>query len=172
MTHKPVSPVVDMSELPERAGDILLHLERVMNGGKRCDDTVRRCLLTSIVGEMSGAMDFVGRSKSGSGAERLVAYCMENYSDPDMSVEAAARALGFNPSYLSAMFSQRTGSSFHQYLISLRLKQAQWLLTSGELPISEISAESGFSSDKTFYRTFREHYGKTPGEYRKEQQKR
>lgn len=63
MTHKPVSPVVDMSELPERAGDILLHLERVMNGGKRCDDTVRRCLLTSIVGEMSGAMDFVGRLK-------------------------------------------------------------------------------------------------------------
>lgn len=68
--------------------------------------------------------------------------------------------------------NERTGSSFHQYLISLRLKQAEWLLTSGELPISEISAESGFSSDKTFYRTFREHYGKTPGEYRKEQQKR
>ena len=102
---------------------------------------------------------------------KVLTYLSRHYLEP-LTLAECARALGFNPSYLSAMFSQRTGSSFHQYLISLRLKQAEWLLTSGELPISEISAESGFSSDKTFYRTFREHYGKTPGEYRKEQQKR
>ena len=102
---------------------------------------------------------------------KVLTYLSRHYLEP-LTLAECARALGFNPSYLSAMFSQRTGSSFHQYLISLRLKQAEWLLTSGELPISEISAESGFSSDKTFYRTFREHYGKTPGEYRKQQQKR
>lgn len=166
MTHKPVSPVVDMSELPERAGDILLHLERVMNGGKRCDDTVRRCLLTSIVGEMSGAMDFVGRSKSGSGAERLVAYCMENYSDPDMSVEAAATALGFNRCYISRLLSSCFGTGFNEFVNSLRVDKARAMAAGGDTQIQDIAFECGFRSQRSFNRVFREFTGMTPTDFR------
>ncbi len=101
---------------------------------------------------------------------RILSYLSDHYLEP-VTLEACARSLGFNASYLSSMFSSRTGASFHQYLINLRLKKAEWLLTCTDLAISEAAAESGFSSDKTFYRTFRERYGISPGEYRKQHQK-
>ena len=88
-----------------------------------------------------------------------------------VTLKDCAAALGFNPSYLSGMFSLRTGAPFHRYLLNLRLKKAEWLLVSGEMPVSEVALQSGFSSDKTFYRVFREQYGLSPGDYRKKQRR-
>ena len=97
---------------------------------------------------------------------RVLGYLSEHFLEP-VTLRDCAAALGFNPSYLSGMFALRTGAPFHRYLLNLRLKKAEWLLASGELPVSEVALESGFSSDKTFYRVFREQYGLSPGDYRK-----
>lgn len=166
MTHKPIEPVLDIRSLPNGAGDVLLHLERVMNGGGKWDETVRRCLLTAIFGEMSGAMDFVGRSKSGSGAERLVAYCMENYSDPDMSVKAAAGALGFNRCYISKLLSSCFGTGFNEFVNSMRVDKARAMAAGEDTQIQDIAFECGFRSQRSFNRVFREFTGMTPAEFR------
>lgn len=97
---------------------------------------------------------------------RVLSYLSEHYLEP-VTLKDCAAALGFNPSYLSGMFSLRTGAPFHRYLLNLRLKKAEWLLVSEEMPISEVALQSGFLSDKTFYRVFREQYGLSPGDYRK-----
>lgn len=102
------------------------------------------------------------------GLRRILSYLSEHYLQP-VTLKDCAAALGFNPSYLSGMFSLRTGAPFHRYLLNLRLKKAEWLLVSDEMPISEVALQSGFSSDKTFYRVFREQYGLSPGDYRKTQ---
>ena len=97
---------------------------------------------------------------------RVLGDLSEHFLEP-VTLRDCAAWLGLNPSYLSGMFALRTGAPFHRYLLNLRLKKAEWLLASGELPVSEVALESGFSSDKTFYRVFREQYGLSPGDYRK-----
>lgn len=104
------------------------------------------------------------------GLRRVLGYLSEHFLEP-VTLKDCAAALGFNPSYLSGMFSLRTGAPFHRYLLNLRLKKAEWLLVSGEMPVSEVALQSGFSSDKTFYRVFREQYGLSPGDYRKKQRR-
>ncbi len=100
---------------------------------------------------------------------QILAYLSEHYLE-QLTLESCAASLGFNPSYLSSLFKQKTGASFHQYLLNLRLNKAEWLLAHSEIPVALVAEESGFASDKTFYRVFREKYGISPTRYRKERQ--
>lgn len=97
----------------------------------------------------------------------MLQYLSEHYTG-EVSLGSCAAALGFTPSYLSALFKAKTGATFHRYLLNLRLKQAEWLLRSTALPVARIAEESGFVSEKTFYRVFKEQYRMTPLQYRKE----
>lgn len=96
-----------------------------------------------------------------------LAYLSQNYL-ADISLESCADALGYNRTYLSHQFKKKTGVSFHSYVVGLRLKQAEKLLQSTDLPIVMVSKEAGFQSAKSFYRIFKEHYGKSPEIFRKE----
>lgn len=98
---------------------------------------------------------------------QILSYLSEHYLE-GLTLDSCAAALGFNPSYLSSLFKQKTGASFHQYLLNLRLNKAEWLLSHSEMPVALVAEESGFTSDKTFYRVFREKYGVSPTKFRKE----
>ncbi len=98
---------------------------------------------------------------------QILSYLSEHYLE-QLTLDSCAAALGFNPSYLSSLFKQKTGASFHQYLLNLRLNKAEWLLSHSEKPVATIAEESGFSSDKTFYRVFRGKYGMSPTKFRRE----
>jgi len=100
---------------------------------------------------------------------QILTHLSEHYLEP-VSLESCAADLGFNPSYLSALFKQKTGASFHQYLINLRLNKAEWLLINTDIPVTDVSEQSGFVSDKTFYRVFRDRYGISPTRFRKSKQ--
>ena len=97
--------------------------------------------------------------------KQILEYLSQHYLS-DMSLKSCADALGFNESYLSTMFKKHTGASFHQYLLNLRLKKAEWLLINSDMPIIDVSESSGFSSTKTFHRVFRNKYGISPGSFR------
>ena len=58
------------------------------------------------------------------------------------------------------------------YLISYRLKQAALLLTSTEKKIATIAQESGFNGVDHFCRSFKNSYGITPTDYRKQSSKK
>ena len=89
----------------------------------------------------------------------------------NVTLTNASSALGYNASYLSRIFKQSLGMSFHQYLNMLRLREAAVLLSKGNT--SEYCAfESGFRSVRTFYRAFSEEFGCTPGEYASEAKER
>lgn len=53
-----------------------------------------------------------------------------------------------------------------QYLISIRLKEAQNLLSNSDFSISQISAMCGFSSLSYFGQSFKRATGLSAGEYR------
>jgi AraC-like DNA-binding protein len=78
----------------------------------------------------------------------------------------AAQASGLSLSAFSRSFNRVTGSGFASFSLRLKLKRAAHLLASTALPIKEISGTSSFCDLSHFYRSFRECFRVSPGEYR------
>ena len=104
-----------------------------------------------------------------SSAERhamsLIGLIEEHYAD-NLGLEQYAAMLGLNPSYLSRVFSQSTGTSFSEYLARVRIDRGVQLLKDTNEPIYAISQRIGFGSQLSFRRAFRKLIGRTPNEYR------
>ena len=73
--------------------------------------------------------------------------------------------LGYNYSYMSAIFSKVMGQSIKAYYTKRRFERAAEMLTEG-FEINEISDTLGFQSVHSFNRAFRNYFGSPPGEYR------
>ena len=89
-----------------------------------------------------------------------------NYTDP-VTVEDACRETGLSPGNFCTLFKSAVGTGFHTYLNLRRVECACCLLKHTDFTIEEISALSGFSDIKTFYRVFRRETGSSPLNFRK-----
>lgn len=88
--------------------------------------------------------------------------------NPETKPEDLIKALGTNRTYLANAIKQNKQQTISEYILSLRLKEAQYMLEhNNNLLIEEISIASGFSSLRTFNRNFKTIIGVTPEEYRK-----
>lgn len=91
---------------------------------------------------------------------------LEHYED-SLSLESAARHVGLNPSYLSRLFKEETGSTFSEYLNRIRIGAACKLLEMGGYSVKEISRKAGFPNYNYFFKVFKEMTGVTPQAYMK-----
>lgn len=89
-------------------------------------------------------------------------------SNPDLNVESLASEMGFERTQLYRKLKAITNYSPVELMRNLRLKKAKSLLTTTEKSISEICYEVGFSTPAYFTKCFKDHYGKTPSEFRQE----
>ena len=96
---------------------------------------------------------------------RALEYVKEHYIET--SEESCARALGVSPSYLSRVFKKGMRTSFSSHLGSVKLKEAEKLLLSSAMSVTEIAASVGFSSSAYFISVFKNRYHMTPARYRK-----
>ena len=67
-----------------------------------------------------------------------------------------------SPAYFSRFFHETTGSTFSHYLNCLRTENAVELLLKGEKSVTDIAAECGFGTIRTFNRVFKELTGYSP----------
>lgn len=100
---------------------------------------------------------------------QIVHFITENFREP-LSLELLAKELGVSKYHLSHLFSEKMGRSFPEYLQSIRLGYALSLISDTQRSITDIAIDSGFESQRSFYRAFRGHYGCTPLQYRRENQ--
>ncbi len=96
---------------------------------------------------------------------KLVDY-MEKHCTENINLEAVAEALFVSKFTLSRIFSSRLGTSFNDYLNSIRIRYSLELLDKGS-KISNAAFESGFNNLRTFNRAFIKATKKTPTEYLK-----
>lgn len=83
-----------------------------------------------------------------------------------LTKEDLARAVSSNSRYVSDCINAVAGCSFIDYVNGYRIRYAQRLLYENpDMRLSEISEESGFSSEVTFYRNFKSRTGQTPVEW-------
>lgn len=86
------------------------------------------------------------------------------------SLQLVAAHVHVTPNYLSNLFKRETGVAFSNYISMLRIENAKNLLTFTKMRISEIAEHTGFDSASYFTTVFRQVTGKSPTEYRKEDQ--
>lgn len=85
-------------------------------------------------------------------------------SDENFGVAVLAKACGFSRSQLHRRLKKITGHSVGRYILHIRLSKARVLLEKGELNVSEVAYEVGFSSISYFCKCFKKYYGFTPGD--------
>lgn len=92
---------------------------------------------------------------------------MEQYGDPDMTLESIADSLYISKSNLCRIFQRVTGEAFSDYVRRVRLEQACRLLRDTDMTNEQIVYQCGLRDVPSFYRLFKAHMSMTPREYRK-----
>lgn len=96
---------------------------------------------------------------------RRVRQYLDTHFDEPIRLDALAEFAGFSPYYLNRIFQAEVGIPPYEYLVKIRLKHAQEMLSGGH-SIAEAAHHSGFADQSHFTRFFKRHVGVTPGEYR------
>lgn len=94
-------------------------------------------------------------------------HVQEHLHDPDeISLVRLAELVYFNPSYLSRLFKQVTGTNLSEYISSSRMTRAKRLLENPDAKIQDVAELVGYGTATNFTRSFRKATHMTPQEYR------
>lgn len=99
--------------------------------------------------------------------DAAVRYFHANYHKP-ISIEDFAASYHMSISWFIRNFKEYTGSTPAQYLLSLRISNAQTLLESTSYNITEIANIVGYDNPLYFSRIFKKQIGMSPSEFRKQ----
>lgn len=90
-----------------------------------------------------------------------------NYSYGSITMEQMADSINVSTRQLDRIVKQYYSTSFKEKLTSIRIENAQLLLTNTRLPVDEIAGRTGFRCPNYFRRVFKKKTGMTPQEYRR-----
>jgi AraC-like DNA-binding protein/quercetin dioxygenase-like cupin family protein len=110
---------------------------------------------------------FMTNQKKFDAISRMIKYINKNYKKK-ITLDKLAKESGYNSSYVSQLFKSYLGINFYDYLTRIRLREATLELSQSENKILEIALENGFPDIKAFNSAFKENFGKSPTEYRKQ----
>ena len=86
----------------------------------------------------------------------------------DLTLQELAAEIGYSKSHFLRMFRATTGMTPHRYVLSRRVERARQLLEQVELSVAEVAFRCGFSSQAHLTFAFRNEFGITPAEYRRQ----
>lgn len=94
-------------------------------------------------------------------------YLHSHYHE-QLSVEQMAKVVDLNTKYFSQLCKSYFGSTFLEYLTSIRMEKAKELLLTGEYSIKEVAEMTSFSDGNYFSRVFRQTFGISPSSFKGE----
>lgn len=92
----------------------------------------------------------------------------DHLQDADFGVEELAKSVNMSRSQLYKKLTAVTGKSPLDFVRTLRMKRARQLLEKSQLQVSEVAYQVGFNTLKTFTENFKQEFGVTPSEFKKE----
>jgi AraC-like DNA-binding protein len=100
---------------------------------------------------------------------RRVVDLFNEHLDGDVKLETLAHECGLSASHFARSFRRSFGTSAHRYLILKRVEIAKALLSETDNSLVDVAAQTGFSDQAVFTRTFANVVGATPAKWRREQ---
>ncbi len=97
----------------------------------------------------------------------LAEYIRSNYTAP-LCLEDFSEFLHLSRHHLIRIFERQTGMSPYKYLHMCRVNRAQQLLTSSDMPVSQIAYAVGYNDPIVLTRHFQSFHKISPAQYRKE----
>lgn len=110
--------------------------------------------------------EFSRQNPSQSLPQRMKSYIDENFSNPDINVNAVANFFEISPAYATKLFRGTYQIGLLDYIHQRRMFTAKELLGSGR-SIAEIAELSGYGTSSNMIRVFKRIEGTTPGQIAK-----
>ena len=89
-----------------------------------------------------------------------------NYSNPELSLNRIADHFNINNCYLTSVFKDTFGINLYDYIIQVRMEQAESLLRKTDLKSYQIAEQIGYNNAQYFSISFKKHFGDTATAYR------
>ena len=96
---------------------------------------------------------------------QIVHYINANFRK-EISLVDVSSHFYLSPSYLSRCFKKATGFCFTEYLNSVRVKEAKYLLHNTKLSMTAIAEKTGYQSISHFGRVFKSYTGMSPVKFK------
>ncbi len=93
---------------------------------------------------------------------RALEYIFSFWDNPNLSVEAIAKEVGFSTYYFTRSFHKEFAITPHKYIQSLRVERAKYKIIKSNEPLAQIAIECGFSDQSHMNRVFKRITGFTP----------
>lgn len=93
--------------------------------------------------------------------EYLIEYIDSHYHE-NLTLNQLAEQVFLSRNYLSQIFKKATGTSFNQYLNTVRMEKAKYLILEGNYLIYEIAEKVGFKNTPYFSSMFKKYTGVNP----------
>lgn len=97
-------------------------------------------------------------------------YIRQHFHEEELNLTAIAAHVHISPAYASTLFKKYKGLNLSEYLIQLRIEKAAELLATTDAKSYEVSEQVGYRNPQYFSVLFKKHYGKSPSEFRRDQQ--
>ena len=96
---------------------------------------------------------------------KIISHVNQHYSEP-LTLSAICTEVNYSLSQISKIFKKQTGITFQEYLKSVRIAKACYLLKTTNKSVAEIMNMVGYSDSTYFYRIFQLQTQMTPQNYR------
>jgi transcriptional regulator GlxA family with amidase domain len=147
--------------------DLCLHLIRRDHGSAVAADAARLSVMP--LEREGGQAQFIAHDRPptprGSVLEPVLRW-MEDNAARDLTLDDIAGRAGMSSRTLNRRFREQTGTTPLQWLLRIRVRQAQYLLETTDHSVDRICGQVGFGSPVAFRDRFRRVVGTSPQAYR------
>ncbi|SFA93278.1 AraC-type DNA-binding protein [Cohnella sp. OV330] len=153
--------------LASEIGDCLARIDREYREKRKGYELfIKSDLIRSFALILSASEDEPPVTRAAKGEhsiQNILHYISSRYQEP-ITINEAAAVCNFTPTYFCSLFKKSTGKTFTEYLNMLRVHEAELLLRTGKVTVSEAAQLSGFSNLTYFGRVFKQLKGVRPSE--------
>lgn len=138
------------------------------DGGRECRETMIMSYFMTLVVILSRLYE-ISDTVAGENIMNIAnaAAYMENHYDDLLPLGRLAEISHYSVRHFIRLFKEAYRATPQRYLLEIRIKHAELLLSDSDMTVTEIAQRCGFSDSNYFSSAFRRHTGKSPLAYRR-----